>query len=377
MNWKGQLAVNTHDHNENGIEPQRSISRRALLGGLAAGGAAVALGAVSGPASAATRIARSDLTSKKALTKLSYQLGWIPNAEFAGTWIALNKGYYTKAGLNVNVIPGGPTTAPIAVIESGTALVTIADPIVTATAVKQGADLRIIGTQYQRSPYCLTSLASKPIRTPKDMIGRKIGLAASDEPVWHAFLKLNKILPSQVPTVPIQFDPSVLVAGECEGIVAFSYEQSSELAQKGVKSYSFLWDDYGFKIMWNTYIVTAASLKNAAKRAALVEFLYGEALGWTEQVRHPQEGATLAVKKYGASLKLNLQEQTREAVGAKALIVTQATKNDGLFAMPAPAVNNAVSLLKVLGLSMPKSTFDTSLLNEMHKQHPALAKLTL
>ena len=92
------------------------------------------------------------------LTKLSYQLGWIPNAEFAGTWIALDKGYYKKAGLDVTVIPGGPTTAPIAVVESGTALVTIADPIVTATAVKQGADLKIIGTQYQRSPYALPPL---------------------------------------------------------------------------------------------------------------------------------------------------------------------------------------------------------------------------
>ena len=190
-------------------------------------------------------------------------------------------------------------------------------------AVKQGADLRIIGTQYQRSPYCLTSLAKNPIHTPHDMIGRKIGLAASDEPVWAAFLKLNKISPSQVPTVPIQFDPSVLVAGECEGIVAFSYEQSSELAQQGVKTYSFLWDDYGFKIMWNTYIVAAESVTNAAKRQALVDFLYGEALGWTAQVKNPKEGATLAVQKYGASLKLNLQEQTREAVGAKALIVTR------------------------------------------------------
>jgi len=366
-----------YDRNEEQTASQKPISRRALLGGLVAGGATVALGALSGPASADTRIARSDLTSKTALTKMSYQLGWIPNAEFAGTWIALDKGYFTKAGLDVNVIPGGPTAAPIGVIESGTALVTVADPIVTATAVKQGANLRIIGTQYQRSPYCLTSLASNPIRTPKDMIGRKIGLAASDEPVWAAFLKLNNISASQVPTVPIQFDPSVLVAKECEGIVAFSYEQSSELAQKGVKSYSFLWDDYGFKIMWNTYIVTAAALKDPAKRAALVDFLYGEALGWTAQVKDPAEGAALAVEKYGSSLKLNLQEQTREAEGAKALIVTQATKNNGLFAMPSTAVANAVSLLKVLGLSMPKATFDTTLLSEMHRQHPALAKLNV
>ena len=367
--------MNIRDHNEGNTEPARTISRRGLSGGMAAGGAAAALGAVTGPASATTRFRPAAHASAASLTKLSYQLGWIPNAEFAGTWIALDKGYYTKAGLDVTVIPGGPTTAPIAVVESGTALVTIADPIVTATAVKQGADLRIIGTQYQRSPYCLTSLAKNPIHTPHDMIGRKIGLAASDEPVWAAFLKLNKIAPSQVPTVPIQFDPSVLVAGECEGIVAFSYEQSSELAQQGVKTYSFLWDDYGFKIMWNTYIVAAGSVADATKRQALVDFLYGEALGWTAQVKNPKEGATLAVEKYGASLKLNLQEQTREAVGAKALIVTAATLDHGLFAMP--GIANAVSLLHVLDLSMPKATFDTSLLAEMHKQHPSLAKLVI
>ena len=275
---------------------------------------------------------------------------------------------------------GGFTPPPpvtLACVASPTSIFPGEPVTVTATAGKQGADLRIIGTQYQRSPYCLTSLAKKPIRTPQDMIGHKIGLAASDEPVWAAFLKLSKISASQVPTVPIQFDPSVLVAGECEAIVAFSYEQSSELAQQGVKTYSFLWDDYGFKIMWNSYIATAESVANAAKRQALVDFLYGEALGWTAQVKNPKEGATLAVEKYGASLKLNLQEQTREAVGAKALIVTAATQDHGLFAMPASGISNAVSLLHVLDLAMPKATFDTSLLADMHKQHPSLAKLVI
>jgi len=308
---------------------------------------------------------------------MSYQLGWIPNAEFAGTWIALDKGYFAKAGVDVTVIPGGPTTAPAAIVEAGTALVTIADPIVTATAVKQGGQLSIIGAQYQKSPYCLTSLAKNPIRTPHDMIGRKIGLAASDEPIWHAFLQLNKIAPSQVPTVPIQFDPVVLVEGECEGIVAFSYEQSSELAQQGVATSQFLFADYGFRIMWNTYIVLTSSLQDSVKRQALTDFLYGEALGWRDQMKNPAEGAALAVEKYGKSLKLSLPEQTREADGAKALIDTPISRSQGLFVMQPSLISSALSLLKVLGLSLPRATFDTSLLAEMHKQHPDVATLSV
>ena len=117
--------MNISDHNEGNTEPARTISRRALLGGMAAGGVAAALGAVAGPAPAAARFRSGAHARAASLTKPWDELD-ASRTPSSPAPDSLDKGYYTKAGLDVTVIPGGPTTAPIAVVESGTALVTIA-----------------------------------------------------------------------------------------------------------------------------------------------------------------------------------------------------------------------------------------------------------
>ena len=79
------------------------------------------------------------------LGKAALQLSWIENVEFDGSYIADTKGYYTAAGLNVTLLSGGPNVADLAVLESGKALVALADSVVDATANNQGANLKVIG----------------------------------------------------------------------------------------------------------------------------------------------------------------------------------------------------------------------------------------
>ena len=80
-----------------------------------------------------------------------------------------------------------------AVVAAGKAFVGISSPDITAAAILQGADLIIVGAQYQKNPFCIMSLATKPIHTPQDMIGKKIGVQSTNESVWKAFLKANNI----------------------------------------------------------------------------------------------------------------------------------------------------------------------------------------
>ena len=63
----------------------------------------------------------------------------------------------------------------------------------TAAAVAQGAALRTVGAQYQRSAFCIVSLASRPIPEPRAMIGRRIGVQAANTLVFSTFLQLNGI----------------------------------------------------------------------------------------------------------------------------------------------------------------------------------------
>src|SRR3954454_23288692 len=182
------------------------MNRRDLLrlGGRTAAGLTV-MGATGGFLAACASDSSTTPTPSgvPSLGTLNYQLSWIKNVEFAGQYLADANGYYKAAGFSaVNLMAGGPTVSQDSVVAAGKALVGISSPDITGAAIGKGAPLVIIGAQYQKNPFAIMSLASAPITVPTDMIGRKIGVQATNEPVWNAFLKANRIDPSKITKVP-------------------------------------------------------------------------------------------------------------------------------------------------------------------------------
>src|SRR2546423_6557845 len=55
----------------------------------------------------------------RAMTRVTLVLKWVPQAQFAGYYIALKKGYYAREGLDVRIQPGGPDIVPESVVENG------------------------------------------------------------------------------------------------------------------------------------------------------------------------------------------------------------------------------------------------------------------
>jgi ABC-type nitrate/sulfonate/bicarbonate transport system substrate-binding protein len=84
---------------------------------------------------------------------LNVQLSWIKNSEFAGEFFADTNGYYTEAGFSsVNLVAGPAATE--AEVLNGNVLVGIANPIsVAPVIINEGAELKIIGTTYQKNPF--------------------------------------------------------------------------------------------------------------------------------------------------------------------------------------------------------------------------------
>ena len=85
-----------------------------LLAGIAAIATAVVVGA--GVGSAAPKAPQAKAAQK--LTKVTLQLKWVTQAQFAGYYAAKEKGYYSKAGLDVNLKVGGPDITPETVVVS-------------------------------------------------------------------------------------------------------------------------------------------------------------------------------------------------------------------------------------------------------------------
>jgi ABC-type nitrate/sulfonate/bicarbonate transport system substrate-binding protein len=311
-------------------------------------------------------------TTAKDLGTLDYQLSWIKNVEFAGEYIADSKGYYKEAGFSsVNLMTGGANISQDAIVASGKALIGVSAPDITSPAINNGADLVIIGAQYQKNPFCVMSLASTPINKPTDMYGKKIGVQATNESVWAAFIAAAGLDASKITKVPAQFNPQPLVNKEVDGWFSFVTNEPNSLKYAGVDTVTFLLNDYGYAMPSEVLIVRRASLTK--DRAKIKAALLGDVRGWRDSLKDPTIAPGLVVSTYGKDLGLEEAEQVLESKAQNALILTDDTKTNGLFTLTDALMEQTIKSLSIAKIPMTKDKlFDMSLIKEVYEENPDL-----
>lgn len=109
------------------------------------------------------------VTSAHAADKVTLQLKWVTQAQFAGYYVAKDKGFYKDAGLDVTIKPGGPDIAPPQVIAGGGADVVV-DWMPSALATREkGVPLVNIAQPFKHSGMMLTCRAETGIKSPADL----------------------------------------------------------------------------------------------------------------------------------------------------------------------------------------------------------------
>lgn len=335
---------------------------RAGLGGLAA---------LSAPARATTPA--TTRAAPGTFGRLDLRLSWVRNTQFAGDYLADSRGYYRDEGFSgVSLLAGGPSAPPAeAALMQETCLLGYSAVEVTAAAIGQGAALRTIGALFQRSAFCLTSLAARPILHPQEMIGRRIGLPASDQLVFETFLRLNRIDPARLHIVSVQFDPSLLVAGDVDAWVGLIGNEPNVLRAKGIDCTSFLFADYDYPLVMETYVVRQSSIEH--ERPRLKAALRAEIRGWRDMLRDPAAGVRLAVDTYGRTLGLDPHVEMLLAQTQNTLIVSDDTRAHGLLLLQPALIERNIKVLQDLGNDITASDlFDMSLLDEIYREDPSL-----
>ncbi|MFD0854764.1 ABC transporter substrate-binding protein, partial [Actinomadura adrarensis] len=286
----------------------------------------------------------------------------LPTAEFGGTWIALERGLFKQQGLDVKILNGGPNASPDTVVMSRKALVGMANADAVAQARKNEATLKVIGALFQKSSFCVVSRADNPIKSPQDMIGKKIGVAAQNQTAWNILLKVNNIDPGQINVVPVQFDPSPVANKEVDGQVVYYINEPTQLEIKGVKTATMLFDDFGYHILSDVYFATERSIKEDAD--TLVKFLTAQRQGWQQLFAEPDVGAELAVNKYGKDQGLDLGQQKLQSGKIKDLCITPDSPQP--ISLPAKAMQQTINTLKVAGIDTTvEELFDTSIISKV------------
>ncbi|MFI9401782.1 ABC transporter substrate-binding protein [Nocardia sp. NPDC052316] len=304
---------------------------------------------------------------------VALQLSWLKNIEFAGEYFADSKGYFQEAGFgSVELIAGGSaSTAVEAGLDTGKIWLGLSAPQTTARAVLEGLPAKIVATTYQKNPFAIVSSAAKPIKTPEDMKGRKIGVQDTNQLIFHALLVANGMKPGDVTVVPAQFDPSPLASGEVDGWVSYVTNEPITLTARGFANTHFLFADYNLPLVAETFTVAQSTIDK--EREKLKAFLVAEIKGWKDAVADPAASARLAVEVYGKDQQLDLAEQTKAAVAQNDLVTSPDTAANGLLTMTDRLIEQNITALRAAELAITADQlFDLSVLREVYVENPGL-----
>ncbi|MHB1102223.1 MAG: ABC transporter substrate-binding protein [Devosia sp.] len=296
----------------------------------------------------------------QAATPFAFQASWINDAEFAGYFAAIDKGFYAEEGLDLAYLSGGPDVIPESTLIAGKSDLTLTTPDTTIKAiVEQGAPFKIIGAQYQKNPIGIVSLVSNPIKTPQDLVGKTLAVPPVNVVSVEAMLKISGIDRAAVTIVPYAYDPTPLIKGEIDASLDFTTNVPFTISQQGVEATSFLLYDFGFTIFNDTVVVTDETL--AGKRKEIVSFLRASRKGWEENLKDPAAYPPTFAERWFKGTGRSIENEVFFNTAQKPLIEAPG----GIFSMSEEAIAANIEALAAVGISATREMFDTTLLEEI------------
>jgi NitT/TauT family transport system substrate-binding protein len=256
----------------------RSRKWAAVLAGLAivAAGCTATPGASAGP------------------TKVRVQLQWVPQAQFAGEIAAVEEGYYTAEGLDVELVDGGPNVANITV-GCGTSgpEFTLGWVPKALEAVQTGqCDLVSIAQIFQRSGTLSVSWKDSNITSPADFAGKKVGVwdFGNEHEVVAGARKAGLEVDVDYTKVIQDFNMNALLNREIDVAEAMTYNEYAQVLEAVNPDTGELYQpddlnviDYnevGTAMLQDAVFARKAWLAQAGNEAIAVKFLRATFRGW-------------------------------------------------------------------------------------------------
>lgn len=238
--------------------------------------------------------------SAAAQEKWTFALNWFPVGDHAAYWVALDKGYYKEAGLDVMLENSKGSGDTIAKVDTGRADAGLADAAVLIASKARGTTVKTIGMVFDKTPLAIFSLKSKPLAKPGDLEGAALGSPPGDaqRQMFPAFARFNKLDASKVTWVNIE--PAAKVAAVAEkrmdGVGDYStglplYEKA---AGKG-NVQMMLWADFGFDLYAMSIMASEKTMKDKPKQ--LKAFLEASYKGWRDVMADPKAAMAIFKKR--------------------------------------------------------------------------------
>jgi NitT/TauT family transport system substrate-binding protein len=267
--------------------------------------------------------------STAAKTPIKLQLQWFPQAQFAGYFAALDKGYYADEGLDVTILPGAVDIVPATVVAGGAAQFGISWVPRMLAPRESGADVQVIGQVFQRSATTQVSFKTSGISTVADFKGKKIGSwGFGNEFELLAGMRKAGLDPDKdVTIVPQQFDMNAFIGGSIDAAQAMTYNEYAQVLEKKNPKTGQLfkpedlnvitWESQGVAMLQDAIFASESWLAKAGNSDIAVKFLKASFKGWIFCRDTPGECVDIVLKH---DAKLPKGHQTWQLNEVNALI---------------------------------------------------------
>ncbi|MEQ9607086.1 MAG: ABC transporter substrate-binding protein [Kiloniellaceae bacterium] len=258
-------------------------------------------GALGAAAGAGLLLAAGTAVAADAVT---IQLKWVTQAQFAGYYVAQDKGFYEEAGLDVTIKPGGPDIAPPQVIAGGGADVII-DWMPSALASREkGVPLVNIAQVFDKSGMMLTCRKDSGITKPEDFPGHTLGVwfFGNEYPFLSWMAKLG--IPTEggdkgVTVLKQGFNVDPILQKQAACVSTMTYNEYWQIIDAGLTEEDLIvykYEDQGVATLEDGLYVLEDSLKDAAFVDKMARFVKASMKGWDYARENPGEAADIVLE---------------------------------------------------------------------------------
>ena len=235
---------------------------------------------------------------------VTLQLKWVTQAQFAGYFVAQDKGFYEAEGLNVTIKPGGPDVAPPQVIAGGGADVVI-DWMPSALASREkGLALVNIAQPFKASGMMLTCRKDSGITSPADLKDKTLGVwfYGNEYPFLSWMSKLNLAIDGSVGGVTVlkqgfNVDPILQKQAQC--VSTMTYNEYWQIIDAGLDEdelVSFKYEDQGVATLEDGLYVLEKNLADASFVDKIARFVRASMKGWEWARANPDAAADIVLE---------------------------------------------------------------------------------
>ncbi len=222
------------------------------------------------------------------LEPFTLQIKWLPQAQFAGYYVAQANGFYADEGLDVTILPGGPDIDPLDALANGSADVAIdwLPPVLHAS--ERGASLVNIAQFFQFSGQTVACRDAAGVETPEDLRGKTVAITKGGNE--HAVLAWFNTLgipvdgsDDGITLIDRAAGVSDIIDGTADCIAAQTYNELGLLDERGFNANNMIifdFEELGVATLQDGLYVTQAVLSDPEKVDQIVRFLRASLKGW-------------------------------------------------------------------------------------------------